>query len=308
MTGRLRGVLGVGCAAAAALTAGRAAAMQQPPPRPPAPAASPASSAPPGHPGGAAAVQPPGDAASQPASPAPPPGGAASPPPPPAPPPGGAASQPASPAPPPGDAASPPPPPEPPAGAWSGTPPGYPPPPPGWMWSPVPVPPEGIPGGAQPAPRRVWYGWQHLLVGLGSLVLLPVGAAAESEALVLLSVGGFAFGGPVTHWANGNVGKGFISLGLNAGGTIGGGLVGMVLAASSDSYDEPFAALGGFLIGGGLGLLTANIIDIASLEYEERWPTGERYDYLRLRSPRLRLAPQAALAPGGATFGLGGTF
>ncbi|WP_437632783.1 hypothetical protein [Sorangium sp. So ce854] len=173
------------------------------------------------------------------------------------------------------------------------------------------MPQGGIAGGAQPAPRRVWYGWQHLIVGLGSLVLLPIGAAAESEGLVLVSLGGLALGGPVTHWANGNVGKGFISLGLTAGCTIGGGMVGGLLGAASD---ELYAAAGGLVIGAGLGLLTASIIDIAALEYEERWPTGERYDYLRVRSPRLRLAPQvglvpqAGVAPGGATFGLIGAF
>ncbi|XXY54231.1 hypothetical protein WME91_24175 [Sorangium sp. So ce269] len=224
---------------------------------------------------------------------------------------------PASPAPPP-PAASPaappaastpattPPPAAPPAGAWDAPPPGYPPPPPGWTWSPVPWQPETTAGGGeQPATKTVWYGWQHLLVALGSLIILPVGAGAESGPLVMVGVGGFALGGPVTHWANGNVGKGFISLGLNAGGALGGGLIGMAIASSGNG--DGWAALAGFGYGGSLGLLTANIIDIAALEYEERG-TAESYDYIRVRSPRLRLAPQVGLAPGGATFGLGGAF
>ncbi|MGK3999384.1 hypothetical protein [Sorangium sp. So ce1024] len=278
----------MGCAAAVAFTAGRAAAMEPPPVPAPEGSMSPLTSAggpggappaPPGGPGGAAAAHPPADAASVPAPPAPPAG----------------------------YAASPPVPPPPPAGAWSVAPPGYPPPPPGWVWSPVPT---RAPGGAQPTPKTVWYGWQHMLVFLGSLVLLPIGADGDSEGLVWLSISGFALGGPVTHWANGNLGKGFISLGLNAGCTLGGGMVGMLVGAASD---DPFAALGGLVFGGGLGLLTANIIDIAVLEYEER-EAAERYDYLRVRSPRLRLAPQvglvpqAGVAPGGATFGLTGAF
>ncbi|WP_438005906.1 hypothetical protein WME89_45830 [Sorangium sp. So ce321] len=200
--------------------------------------------------------------------------------------------------------ATPPPPAAPPAGAWDAPPPGYPPPPPGWTWSPVPWRPEATAGrGEQPATKTVWYGWQHLLVALGSLVILPVGAGSESGALIMVGIGGFALGGPVTHWANGNVGKGFISLGLNAGGAFGGSMIGVAIGSSGDGWE----ALGGFLVGGALGLFAANIVDIAAFEYEERG-TAESYDYIRVRSPRLRLAPQVGLAPGGATFGLGGAF
>ncbi|WP_437688151.1 hypothetical protein [Sorangium sp. So ce176] len=192
-----------------------------------------------------------------------------------------------------------------PAGGPAGAPPGYyPPPPPGWTWSPIPGQRGSAVGGEQPARKTVWYGWQHLFVLLGSAALVPIVVATESEGLAWVSFSGAALGGPVTHWANGNLGKGFISLGLNAGCTFGGGMIGMLLGSASD---EPFAALGGLVLGGGLGLLTANVIDIAVLEVEERG-TVESYDYLRVRSPRLRLAPQVGLAPGGATFGFGGTF
>lgn len=213
-------------------------------------------------------------------------------------------ASPASPAPPQGDATSPPPGPAPSAGAWGAAPPGYPPPPPGWTWSPIPGPPGSAAGGELPPPKTVWYGWQHLFVFLGSVVLVPIAVATESEGLTWVSFSGAALGGPITHWANGNLGKGFISLGLNAGCTFGGGMIGMLLGSASD---EPFVALGGLVLGGGLGLLTANVIDIAVLEYEERG-TVESYDYLRVRSPRLRLAPQVGLAPGGATIGLVGSF
>ncbi|XYH96540.1 hypothetical protein ACMHYB_53645 [Sorangium sp. So ce1128] len=299
MMPRLHRVLGMGCAAAAALAAGQAIAM--PPPPGPAAQASPASRPPAASPAASPPATPPSGAPGA-AAPAPLPAGSSAPLPPA--PPGGPAGAPPPPASPPGDASAPPPPAAPPAGAWDAPPPGYPPPPPGWTWSPVPWQPEATAGGEQPATKTVWYGWQHLLVALGSLVLLPVGAS-ESEALVWVGVGGFALGGPVTHWANGNVGKGFLSLGLNAGGAFGGAMIGLAIGSSSD--DGGWAALGGFVFGGGLGLLVANIIDIAALEYEERG-TAESYDYIRVRSPRLRLAPQVGLAPGGATFGLGGAF
>ncbi|AUX26313.1 uncharacterized protein SOCEGT47_068740 [Sorangium cellulosum] len=42
--------------------------------------------------------------------------------------------------------------------------------------------------------------------------------------------------------------------------------------------------------------------------FEERGTTAESCDSIRVRSPRLRLTPQVGLAPGGASFGLVGTF
>ncbi|WP_437936540.1 hypothetical protein [Sorangium sp. So ce341] len=142
-------------------------------------------------------------------------------------------------------------------------------------------------------PKRVWYGWQHLLVLGGTAILAPIAAASENEALAWLSAGAVALGGPVTHWANGNLGKGFASLGLNAGCTLGGGMVGVLIGKTSGPRggDE----LAG-LLGASAGLLTANIIDIAVLEHEEP-STVESYEYIRLRPPRLRLAPHVALAP-----------
>ena len=80
-------------------------------------------------------------------------------------------------------------------------------------------------------------------------------------------------------------------------------LIGLAIGKSEGGRDEAL----GLVYGGALGLLAANIVDIAAFEYEERG-TAESYDYIRVRSPRLRLAPQVGLAPGGATFGLGVAF
>ncbi|WP_437778200.1 hypothetical protein [Sorangium sp. So ce1097] len=264
MTERHRVVLGMGCAAAVAFTAGQASALHVPPSvLAPQVSTSPLASA--GGPGGAAPA---------------PAGGA-----------GGAA---------PGDAASRPLPPPPPAGAWSVAPPGYPPPPPGWVWRPVPTAP---PASAQRAPKPVWYGWQHLLVLGGSLVLVPVAVSLETQELLLMSFKGLVLGGPIIHWAHGNVGKGFASLGLNIGGTLVGGLIGVASAgeAHEDAWVTP--AVVGLLVGGSVGLIAANIVDMAVLPYEEEPRKLERHEHVRLR-----LAPQVGLAPRGATFGLGGSF
>ncbi|AUX36992.1 MULTISPECIES: hypothetical protein [Sorangium] len=172
---------------------------------------------------------------------------------------------------------------------------------PAWATSPSPWPPEG----EQPSPKRVWYGWQHLLVLGGTAILAPIAVGTENEVLAWWSFSTFALGGPVTHWANGNLGKGFASLGLNAGCTLGGGMVGLLVGRASDS--RRWEELAGIMIGSSAGLLTANIIDIAVLEREER-STADSYEYIRLRPPRLRLAPHVAMAPDRATLGLGGAF
>ncbi|WP_437997559.1 hypothetical protein WMF26_43605 [Sorangium sp. So ce185] len=287
MTGMLRGGLRLGCAAAVVFAAGPVAAMQPasgPAPRvSPAPAAS--QSAPAASQGGPA-----GAPSASPTAPAP----------------GGAADMPLAPAtdvsppqPAPGDGVAPP------SGAppTGVAPPGAPQALPAWTTSSWVL--EGAPAGEQPGPKRVWYGWQHLLVLGGTAILVPIAVGTENEVLAWWSVSTFALGGPVTHWANGNLGKGFASLGLNAGCTLGGGMVGLLAGKAVDArgWDE----VAGIMLGSSAGLLTANIIDIAVLEREER-SIADSYEYIRLRSPRLRLAPHVALAPDRATLGLGGAF
>ncbi|WP_437277419.1 hypothetical protein WME90_40220 [Sorangium sp. So ce375] len=176
-----------------------------------------------------------------------------------------------------------------------------------WTMSPDPWKRGSAPVDEQAEPKRVWYGWQHLLALGGSVVLTPIAVATENAALGWMAASPFALGGPVTHWANGHVGMGFASLGLNAGCTIGGGMAGVLVGSSSDFARD--GEILGMIIGGTLGALTANVVDIAFLEDEERGPTpAESYDYVRLRPLRLRLAPHVAVAPGLTTFGLGGAF
>ncbi|WP_148314419.1 hypothetical protein [Sorangium cellulosum] len=279
MTGMLRRGLRLGCAAAAVVAAGPVAAIQ--PASGPAPRVSPAP-----------AASQPAPAASQ--------GGAAGAPS--APSTGGAADMLLAPAtapdspppqPPPGDGGAPP------TGV---APPGAPQALPVWTTSPWLL--DGAPAGEQPTPKRVWYGWQHLLVLGGTAILAPIAVGMENEVLAWWSLSSFALGGPVTHWANGNLGKGFASLGLNAGCTLGGGMVGLLVGKAADSRGWEELAV---LLGSSAGLITANIVDIAVLEHEER-STAESYEYIRLRSPRLRVAPHVALTPDRATLGLGGAF
>src|SRR5690606_22551016 len=78
-----------------------------------------------------------------------------------------------------------------------------------------------------PATQKVWYGWQNLLVDGGGhtlafgLVALIAsrddGAQGMGVGLVTLGFASYALGGPIVHFAHGNAGKGFGSLGLRVG-------------------------------------------------------------------------------------------
>ncbi|WP_437763886.1 hypothetical protein WMF27_38550 [Sorangium sp. So ce281] len=236
----------------------------------------------------ASAMRPASEAFPAPA--APPSGSAVAPP---APAPGGAAAAPLLPPPAPGDGGAPP------AGV---APPGE--APPSWTTSPGSWQPGGSLRREQRETERVWYGWQHLLVLSGTIAFGPLAVATENEMFAWMTAGPFVLGGPITHWANGHLGKGFLSLGLNVGCTFGGGLLGQVVGSASPNRDGEIT---GLVFGAILGALTANIVDATLLEYEEP-PGPESYEYIRLRPLRLRFAPHVALAPGRTTFGLGGAF
>ncbi|WP_438024877.1 hypothetical protein [Sorangium sp. So ce233] len=178
---------------------------------------------------------------------------------------------------------------------------GYPPPPHGWRAGAWQTASGGV--GAKPQVQRVWYGWQHLLVLGGSLVLVPVALSAEAPEILLLSYSGLLLGGPIVHSAHEHVGKSLASLGLNVGGTLVGGFIGAANAGRADEGDWVNPKAVAFILGGSLGLLAANIVDIAALPYEEKVRKPESHV-----ANRLRLAPQIGFAPRGATFGLGGTF
>ncbi|WP_437286803.1 hypothetical protein [Sorangium sp. So ce406] len=175
------------------------------------------------------------------------------------------------------------------------------PPPHGWRAGAWQTASGGV--GAKPQVQRVWYGWQHLLVLGGSLVLVPVALSAEAPELLLLSYSGFLLGGPIIHSAHEHVGKSLASLGLNVGCTLVGGFIGAANAGRADEGDWVNPKAVAFILGGSLGLLTANIVDIAALPYEEKVRKPDSH-----AANRLRLAPQIGFAPQGATFGFGGTF
>ena len=163
------------------------------------------------------------------------------------------------------------------------------------------------------APRKQhthWYGWQTLIVDGLSLVVVPVVAAkSESSAGAALAVGGYVLGGPIVHWAHGEVARGFGSLGLRVGLPVVGALGG-ALAEGAGSNCRSYCGLAGGLVGGAFGVLAALVIDPAVLAYErvDDEPSVARSKPAPARS-NVALSPLAApRKEGGFDLGLGGTF
>jgi len=150
------------------------------------------------------------------------------------------------------------------------------------------------------AERRVaseWYGWQNLSVDAAALSTLAFVSRSRTneEELAWAGVLLYAFGGPSVHWAHGNVGKGFGSLGLRTAGPVVGGIT--LCAAMGDSGE--FGCLAGLALGGLLGIGAAVAVDSAALAYDEvEIP----------RSYALRVRPIASITPQASTFGIGGSF
>lgn len=158
--------------------------------------------------------------------------------------------------------------------------------------------------------RRNWYGWQVLLVDVGSIAVNVVGIVAESR--VLSGVGAIAqfIGAPIVHWTHRRVGFGFASLGVRLGLPLLGALVGYTEnACPTDSYGTRRCGSGGIdpalaiLLGAGIGQIVASIVDIAAFSTET------------VEGGQARAAPRGAawslsVAPtlGGAQLGLGATF
>jgi hypothetical protein len=125
-----------------------------------------------------------------------------------------------------------------------------------------------------------WYGWQTLLTDVGSLSLVGIGAAVtdssasrgKAVAITLSAVGaiGYALGGPIVHFENGQKSNAIASLALRAGLPVGGALAGYLVGLGScTAHDDsgvpcPVAMS---MIGGVSGLGAAVLVDALGLGY-----------------------------------------
>ena len=111
-----------------------------------------------------------------------------------------------------------------------------------------------------------WYGWQMLPGDVVSWIAtgsaLFSGSRYPNVYLAGVGVGVGLLNGPVVHWSNGHAGRGFASLGMRVGGALLGGLLGF--GSGRGMGKIVYAALGGFL-----GLLVAQIVDLAVVARDE---------------------------------------
>lgn len=143
-----------------------------------------------------------------------------------------------------------------------------PPPPPPAAAPPAPSPaPAPAPAPSLGAPEAVtesrWYGWQTLIVD-GSAIVVGV---ASQQPIVFLA--GYALGGPIVHWAHGNVGTGFVSLGLRVLVPVATTFVGYSIDAASCKPDAWFCGLGGAALGALVGYVGAVTVDSVALARED---------------------------------------
>jgi hypothetical protein len=146
--------------------------------------------------------------------------------------------------------------------------------------------------------EEYWYGWQTLIVVGSSLTLTPLYGAG---------VAGMVLGPPIVHWAHGHVGKGFASLGMNIGATGVGSAIGVGIMCGAIGCSGDFGGFSiaiGLALGGGIGILTANAIDIGILSYEpkQRGASASRQPF------PFTITPQVFVGANGGSVGLAGTF
>lgn len=114
-----------------------------------------------------------------------------------------------------------------------------------------------------PKKKGQWYGGQTLMVDLISVPLVAVSG---------LGVAGYLVGAPLIHFAHDNPGRALGSIGLRIWLPVLGGLIGKSPSSGGGgilSVDD------GALIGAGLGIVSAWLIDSLVLAYEDQ-PAPER--------------------------------
>lgn len=126
---------------------------------------------------------------------------------------------------------------------------------------------SGAPATETASAEPHWYGWQTLVAdGAGVTMALGLGIpalTAEQTGLLFVAPVGVALGPPIVHWAHGQLGAGFLSLGMRAASA---GIPAVIAAAGQGSgeFDAAFPAI---LTGVVLYVVTV-IVDAAVLAYE----------------------------------------
>ncbi len=150
-------------------------------------------------------------------------------------------------------------------------------------------------------PRRRWYGWQTLSADGAALLLalsavgLSQGSSADTTALSVPALLGYEFAPGVIHFAHGNPGRAFASMGVRLGVPLAAAFVGATAASGCDDYG---CEAGGAAVGFLLGIGGAMAIDAAVFAYDEQSPPP---------TARTSLLPLVSVTSRGAVLGLAGT-
>jgi hypothetical protein len=158
---------------------------------------------------------------------------------------------------------------------------------------------------------REWYGWQTLIAdGAWIVGASASGAGNQGGVAAAFVLSGYLVAPPVIHFANGEIGRGFADLGIRVGAPLALGLVGFAAFSGGPSPGNDGIGPGavGAILGAGLGMLVAVVLDASVLAYR---PVGDE-DALRA-APRRHARVPATMTPflaprreGGAVFGLSG--
>ena len=181
----------------------------------------------------------------------------------------------------------------------------------------VPGPWSSSTPGLPAAPsKRGWYGWQTLIVFGVSASITLTGLITESavgtDGAALLAIpfagAGFVLGGPVVHWAHGNIGRGFGVLGLNIGAPAVTAGLGVGIACASGACSRSGDGAGIFLslvLGGSAGLLAAMIVDVSVLSHGSNTPVAAS---ALNKAPGWMILPDLHISREKTTFGVVGAF
>jgi hypothetical protein len=156
-----------------------------------------------------------------------------------------------------------------------------------------------------------WYGWQTMLVDIGSVGLgVAAGRAAGTGTGFAVALTGYAVGAPIVHLAHGEGGDAGVSVGLRLGLPLVAGLIGYGIGAASFQGCAPgdwfcsrdWSAGIGAVLGAGVGAVGAVILDW-SLLGRERVPPGAT------SSRGIHWSPLVAVTPKGEpSMGVAGSF
>lgn len=118
-------------------------------------------------------------------------------------------------------------------------------------------------------------------------------------------IGIYLAGGPIIHFAHGQLGRGFLSFGLRVGLPYLGMMAGAAEAdRSCADSDEFLCGLGDIVLGGAIGALTASVIDWTLLA--RKTTTMSRPALFRVGG--VRANPDVGVTRGGVRLGLSGSF